>query len=225
MALRQPLPRPAFASQAGRIAQKRRTRNDLLRAAQAIRERGEVPTVAQAADEAGISRATAYRYFPAQEALLAEASTGPLLAAVADAVERAGPIVDVVQRVDAVFAALAPVMLKHEAELRTLLKISLERSLRDDFERDVPLRSDGWILAWDEIFAPIRSEITSRRYATMVRSLATLLGIESIIILKDACDNDAARTVDTLRSAARAMVIGFLEEIRQKRSAPKRRTG
>jgi AcrR family transcriptional regulator len=202
-----------FESGSGRVAQKRRTRNDLLRAARAIREAGGVPTVADAANAAGISRATAYRYFPTQESLLAEASTGPLIDTVVDVVRDASRIDDVVERVDAIFAALAPLMLKHEAELRSVLKISLERSLQGDSERELPLRSARWVLAWDDALGPLRARVSTARYATMVRSLSALLGVETILVLRDACDDDPARTIDAIRRAARAMVRGFLLEL------------
>lgn len=212
------------ALDAGRVAQKRRTRNDLLRAARAIREAGGVPTVIDAARAAGISRATAYRYFPTHESLLAEASMGPLLDEVLDAVKKAAPIDDVVERVDAIFARLAPVMLRHEAELRSVLKLSLERSLQGDVDRDVALRSTRWILAWDDTLAPLRSRVSTTRYATMVRSLSALLGIETILVLFDACDRDPRRTVEALRSAARAMARGFAIEIdeRERRGRSRR---
>jgi AcrR family transcriptional regulator len=218
-----------FESGSGRIAQKRRTRNDLLRAARAMRDAGRVPTVADAATAAGISRATAYRYFPTQESLLAEASTGPLIDIVVDVVDDASRIDDVVERVDAIFAALAPLMLKHEAELRSVLKVSLERSLQGDSERELPLRSARWVLAWDDVLAPLRSRVSTERYATMVRSLSALLGVEAILVLRDACDLDSARAVDAIRRAARAMVRGFLLELeesgeREARSANGSRT-
>ena len=56
-----------------RVNQKRRTRSELLRAARALSEKGGQPTVAEAADHAGISRATAYRYFSSPEDMLREA--------------------------------------------------------------------------------------------------------------------------------------------------------
>jgi AcrR family transcriptional regulator len=58
----------------GRARQKRRTRALLLRSAVDLIQRGEVPTVTSVADAADVSRRTAYRYFPTQEQLLAEAS-------------------------------------------------------------------------------------------------------------------------------------------------------
>src|ERR687883_1696561 len=60
--------------QQGRINQKRRTREAILAAAVELVEQGQSPTVAEVADAALVSRATAYRYFPTQEYLLFEAA-------------------------------------------------------------------------------------------------------------------------------------------------------
>lgn len=210
---RQALTADEFGLGTGRVAQKRRTRTDLLRAARAMRDAGRVPTVADAAHAAGISRATAYRYFPTQESLLAEASTGPLIDEVAEIVRGAAAIAEPVERVDTIFRLLAPLMLKHEAELRSVLKVSLERSLQGDSERELPLRSARWVLAWDDALAPFRGRVSTERYATMVRSLSALLGVETILVMLDACDRDAERAVDAIRRAARAMVHGFQSEI------------
>jgi AcrR family transcriptional regulator len=195
------------------VAQKRRTRNDLLRAAQLLRERGEVPTVARAADDAGISRATAYRYFPTQELLLAEASAAPLLEEVAKIVARSAPIADPEARVGAVFSEVAALMLAHEAELRAMLKISLERSLQYDDESEALLHSSRWILAWDPLLERLRDRVSPRDYVLMVRSLSTLLSIDAILVLRDACDGDERRTVEAITNAARAMLRGFLDQL------------
>jgi len=206
-------PRGKFVDSVGRVAQKRRTRNDLLRAAQLLRERGEVPTVAGAADHAGISRATAYRYFPTQEALLAEASAAPLLDAVAAIVKRAAPIVDPEARVAAVFSEAALLMLQHEAELRAMLKFSLERSLQYDDESEALLHSGRWIVAWNPLLEPLRNRASPHEYVLMVRSLSTLLSIDAILVLRDACDGDEAGTVAAITNAARAMLRGFLQQL------------
>ena len=55
----------------GRINQKRRTRVALKEAAAEFVRLGVTPTVAQVAEAALVSKSTAYRYFPSQEALLA----------------------------------------------------------------------------------------------------------------------------------------------------------
>ncbi|MCU1357927.1 MAG: transcriptional regulator, TetR family, partial [Acidimicrobiales bacterium] len=54
----------------GRSAQKRRTREALVAAARDMVAAGLTPTVEQAAEAAGVSRTTAYRYFPTARSLL-----------------------------------------------------------------------------------------------------------------------------------------------------------
>ena len=57
----------------GRTRQKARTRAALVDAARELLSKGRTPTVEEAAEVAAVSRATAYRYFPNQRALLVAA--------------------------------------------------------------------------------------------------------------------------------------------------------
>lgn len=204
-------------SNGGRVAQKQRTRTQLLQAARTLRESGRVPSVADVADSAGISRTTAYRYFPTQETLLAEASADPLIDAVKKAVARVRDQTEIVKRVDSVFTDLAPLLIRHEPELRTLLKISFEHSLAEAHERHIPLLSGPWVLAWDGVLEPLRAKVSPETYAVMVRSLGTLLGVETLNVLRDACDLEEEATVQAIRFAARAMVRGFLLELTERK--------
>ncbi len=65
---------PDLNLQTGRIAQKQRTRQAILDAAVRLMATGHTPTMEQIAAEAGVSRATTYRYFPNSDFLLAEAA-------------------------------------------------------------------------------------------------------------------------------------------------------
>ena len=57
----------------GRAAQKLRTRQALMDTAVELVKAGRRPSVSAVADQAGVSRATAYRYFPSQDLMLSEA--------------------------------------------------------------------------------------------------------------------------------------------------------
>lgn len=200
----------------GRLAQKERTRLELLRAATTLLAGGHVPTVSDVADAARISRTTAYRYFPTQELLLAEATADPLIELVKDAIAAVDGESDLLRRVDNVFAALTPIMIRREAELRTLLKIALERSLEEIHKRHLPLLSAHWVRAWDPVLQPLRHHVSPPVYAMMVRSLGTLLSVESINVLLDACDLDEQAAARAIRSAARAMVRGFMLDLNKR---------
>jgi AcrR family transcriptional regulator len=197
-------------SAGGRAAQRERTRRDLLASARELLDAGQVTTVAEAADNANVSRTTAYRYFTSQEALLGEAAVEPLIDEIAAIVRDVDSALDPVQRVDEVFRLAVPLVLSRQAQLQTMLRITLGRSLRENLTGNAPLQSVRWIMAWDSVLEPLRDRVTPPLYVLMSRSLSTLLGIETILAIKDACDGDDARTVAAVRFAARSMVRGFL---------------
>ncbi len=59
--------------ESGRARQKQRTRDQLIAAARELITTGDTPRIEDAAEAAGISRTTAYRYFTSQTELLAAA--------------------------------------------------------------------------------------------------------------------------------------------------------
>jgi len=58
----------------GRVNQKQKTRRAIIDAAVRLTATNKVPSMEEIAEEAGVSRATAYRYFPKSDFLLAEAA-------------------------------------------------------------------------------------------------------------------------------------------------------
>lgn len=121
----------------GRTEQKQRTRQALVAAARNLVASGKTPTVEDAAGAAGISRTTAYRYFPNQRALLGAAhpETGRRSMLPPD------PPQDPAQRLAAVIGEFTRMILRTEAQQRTMLRLSLEA---DEAERAaLPLRQAG----------------------------------------------------------------------------------
>src|SRR4051794_28460872 len=96
----------------GRTAQKRRTREALTAAARDLVAAGDTPTVESAAAAAGMSRTTAYRYFPNQQSLLAAAHPET----VATSLLPPEPPDDPGQRLRIVVAAFARILLDTEAQ-------------------------------------------------------------------------------------------------------------
>src|SRR5260370_25595251 len=125
----------------GRSAQKVRTRDALVAVARDRVADGLTPTVEDAAGAAGISRTTAYRYFPNKRALLLAAH--PEVAATS--MLPANPPEDLVGRLDAVLNNFTAMILDTEAQQRTMLRLSLEA---DSAEREMlPLRQ-ARAMAW-----------------------------------------------------------------------------
>src|SRR5688572_16074943 len=125
----------------GRRRQKGRTRQALIGAARHLIAAGETPTIEQAADAAGISRATAYRYFPNQRDMLVAAH--PEI----EATSLLGPEPpqDVGARLDRVVDALTRMLIENEPQLRTMLRLSLES---DGHHRERLLLRQGRAIGW-----------------------------------------------------------------------------
>src|SRR3712207_4205427 len=86
--------------------QKRRTRTAILTAAVALVQQGKQPSVAEAADAAQVSRATAYRYFPSQERLLLEAALETTTPVIETLIRQTATAADAATRVDGVVHAI-----------------------------------------------------------------------------------------------------------------------
>ena len=195
----------------GRMNQKRRTRAALISAAGDLVRRGETPTLEQVAEAALVSKSTAYRYFPSQEALLAEvlldAAVGPDLEAVYAAAWIPGAAA---ARLDAVIRADHALVVKHEAAFRTLLRALL--APRTDDPAAVPRRPGNRLRYLAEALAPIHDRLGAQRLQRLVMALSMCVGIESIMVLEDIGGLTPAAAETVKRWAAAALLDAALDE-------------
>ncbi|WP_427886224.1 TetR/AcrR family transcriptional regulator [Kribbella sp. GL6] len=181
----------------GRHRQKLRTRDALVAAARALLARGASPSVADAAGEAGISRTTAYRYFPNQRALLLAAHPEIQAKSLLDDAAPAGPE----ERLDAVMAEFTRITLDWEPQLRTQLRLSLEPDAEQPVLRGG--RAIGWI---EDALTPLRDsrpDLDVRRLAVAIRSAT---GIESFVWLTDIAGLSRSEAAALMRDSARALL-------------------
>jgi AcrR family transcriptional regulator len=185
----------------GRERQKNRTRRMLIQAAAELVRGGHEPSVAELAEAADVSRATAYRYFPAKEVLLAEvalfAAGGPL-----ELGERDGtlPVPDAVARLVRQVAEWA---YENEPVLRTLLRLSLDPA--------TGVRRPGHRTEWiADVLAPVSDRLPAETYERLSRALTLLLGIDPIVALTDIAGASRKEALDTLDWTARTLVEGAL---------------
>jgi AcrR family transcriptional regulator len=184
-----------------RYSQKYRTRMALVTAAGELVQSGKQPTVADAAEAAGISRATAYRYFPTQDLLLAEvalfADSGPVFA------EDPGdvPLPDVVARL---VRRVGSWVYDNEQSLRTLLRLSLapETGVRR------PGHRRDWIA---DALAPVRDQLDDLTYGRLSTSLTLLLGIDPIVVMTDIAEASSIEALDALEWSARTLVAAAVQ--------------
>jgi AcrR family transcriptional regulator len=167
----------------GRTRQKERTRDQLLEAARRLIERGDTPRVEEAAEAAGISRTTAYRYFASQAQLLAAAFPTSVVRSM---LPEPAPE-DVRERVREVAASVVELVEETERQQRAMLRLSLGEE-----PHELPLRQGRAIEWFTEALEPLRSTLGEegvRRLAVAVRSVC---GIETRVWLHDVAGLDSA---------------------------------
>lgn len=195
----------AATPQAGRPNQKRRTRKDLLQAAARLMKRGRKPSLEEVAEEALISRATAYRYFPTVEALLLEASFD-IATPEAEELFRDAPPKDPVARVQRVDEALHEMILADEASLRLMLAQTLERGVRGEDNSGVPVRQNRRTPLIEAALGPARAQFTPKMLDTLTKALALVIGTEAMVVFKDVLQLNDAEARRVKRWAIAALV-------------------
>jgi AcrR family transcriptional regulator len=184
--------------------QKLRTRRAIIEAAADLVRENQTPTVAEAAERALVSRATAYRYFPSQQSLLVELqaeatqpSPDEVLAGIGD---------DVAARAEAISRAITRMVLADEALFRNQMRISQELWFSRDGDLSVPVR-EGRRMAWiDAALAPAAGQASERVTARLRSALAAVVGVEPVISLRDVCGLSPQDTEDCLAWTARSLV-------------------
>lgn len=183
----------------GRTRQKARTRAFLLDAARELLREGVSPTVEQAADRAGISRTTAYRYFTNQRALLA--ATYPEIEEASLLGE--DPPADAGKRLDLALERVGRQLLDHEHELRTQLRLSLE--LRPTASDQLPLRQGRAIGWFEDALAPLRPSLGDDDLHRLALAIRATFGIESLVWLVDVAGISRPDAVALMRESARTL--------------------
>jgi len=189
--------RDKTSDESGRVRQKARTRQALVQTLQLLLAAGDDPSVADVAEAAGISRTTAYRYFPDQQALLQAAM--PETAASGLLPHGAGG--DPVARLDATLVVHFDFIRRWEPQLRAALRASLLPGAAE------PSLRGGRAVRWyEDALSPLQTErpvIDVHDLAVRLRSVA---GIESYVWLTDVGGVDRDRACEIMRDNALAVL-------------------
>lgn len=189
----------------GRPNQRRRTRQDLLHAATRLVRQGRKPSLEEIAEEAMVSRATAYRYFPKVDALLLEAALDVAIPDADALLERAPPD-DAIARVECVDEGLHDMIVAHEAQLRTMLVHSLQRGPAGSDDDALPARQNRRTPLIEAALAPVRSQFKPAALKQLKHALALVIGTEAMVVCKDVLQLDDAETRKVKRWAIRALI-------------------
>ena len=188
----------------GRVRQKARTRDALIQAARELLARGTTPTVEEVAAAASMSRATAYRYFPSQAEMLVatypEIGKASLLGQ--------NPPADAAERLEIVTEELARTAIEHEAELRAMLRLSLEVDAPK--RGDLPFRVGRRITWIADALSPLRGQVPESELSRLVLAIASAVGIDALVWLTDIAGLSRPEAAEVMRWSARTLLRAAL---------------
>jgi AcrR family transcriptional regulator len=189
-----------------------RTFKRLLDEAVTLVRRGRIPSVAEVAQSAGVSRATAYRYFPSRSKLVS-AVIAEALAPVQRAVPQAGdPKERLHQLLDRTYSRFA----EYEPHMRAALQLALEHQSLEaaGLLEEEPFRRGQRTEILATTMAPLKSKLKPAAYQRLLKALAVVYGIEPMVILKDICGASDRETEAVVRWMMDALVDAALREQR-----------
>lgn len=197
-------------------------RKILLDAAQRLMAQGITPSVAELAEHAQVSRATAYRYFPSQSALIAavvDESLGPILAWNSTAADAA-------ERVDELLRFAYPRLAAHEAPLRAAIMVSLQQHAEASAGRaatEPRLVRGHRVDILRRAIAPLAPELTPAQLDRVAQALSLVYGTEVFLVLKDIWKLELPELTDVARWTAQAIIAQARAEARSEKKQPGKR--
>ena len=188
-----------------------RTRRLLVDAAQALLRDGKEVTVQSMADQAGVSRATAYRYFRSNEAAMMAATIpnvqpevlAPLLHDAAD--ERTLP-----ERGADFIRSTGEWAFDHEDELRGVLALTVSPSSRQrGVSRKGITNRGAWIA---ELLADLPSSVPASARRRLAAALVPLIGADAVVWTKDVADLNRDQALDVMAWMAHTLISATIDE-------------
>jgi AcrR family transcriptional regulator len=192
-------------------AASRRMRERLTAAARAQLRDGGPMTVDAVAQRAEVSRATAYRHFLNNDAVLLWA-TRPLQDAID--IEPVNPTsdggVDLADRAEALIRSTARWAFEHERELRAVLAVSLaDSSAERGSTRQGRMQRDRWI---DDLLSGLPSDVSPAARSRLRAALMPLFGADAVVWTRDVADLTVPDAIEVLAWMARTLVTAVLAE-------------
>jgi AcrR family transcriptional regulator len=188
-----------------------RMRKIMLDAAMRLMQGGLIPSVSDVAQAAQVSRATAYRYFPSQSALIQAAvdeALGPILAWTSDSADAQNRITELVT-----FAY--PRMEGYEATLKAALRLALDQWARRHaglFGDEAPMVRGHRIGLLNSAVSPLKSELTRAEFERLTQSLSLVFGTEAFVVLKDIWGLDRKRAEEVALWTCHALIRAAVAE-------------
>jgi AcrR family transcriptional regulator len=201
-----------------RANQRQRTKDAIMQGARKLLLEGKVPSVADAAEEARVSRATAYRYFATQGALVQEAVDAVLIRGLPAWEERLGDTTDLAERVERYVSLIFALMRENEALMRGSLLLALEQWAKLQAGEDLgeePIKRGGRLEAIAATLEPCADRLTPDATRRLSVALSMVVGIEAHMIFRDIWQLDDDEAHQTSLWMARVLTEATVDESRE----------
>ena len=182
-----------------------RTRKLMLDTAIRLMQQGATPSVSDVAEAAGVSRATAYRYFPSQSDLVhavVDAALGPILEWTSDSTDAEARVTDLL-------SVTMPRIVEFEATFKAALKLSLEqwaRTRAGTLGEEPPFKRGHRVELLQAALSPLRQTLSQRQFQRLARALSLVYGLEVLVVLKDIWGVGDEETQEVSQWAAMALI-------------------
>jgi AcrR family transcriptional regulator len=182
----------------------------LLKEAVALVRRGRIPSVAEVALAAEVSRATAYRYFPSRSKLVS-AVIAEALGPVRRAVPQHG---DPKQRLHELLNRTYSRFSEYEPHMRAALQLALEHQSLEaaGLLEEEPFKRGQREEILRVTLAPLKKQLQPRAWNRLIKALAVVYGIEPMVVLKDICGASDRETEAVVRWMMDALVDAALRD-------------
>lgn len=159
-----------------------------------------------------MSRATAYRYFPTQGALVAamvEESLRPII-------EWRPHQADAAQRIHELLGFAYPRMLEHEGVLRAALQLSLQQwseQRRDPKKTETLVRGNRKSIL-KRVVEPLEGKMSADGLQRMIYAFSLIYGSEVFMVMKDIWHADDNEILNVTQWMAKAILRQAEEDVR-----------
>ena len=188
-----------------------RTRRLMLETAVALMQQGRTPSVSDVAEAAEVSRATAYRYFPSQAALVhavVDAALGPILQWRSDSTDAEARVGDLLE-------LTMPRILEFEATFKASLKMSLEQWAQRQagtLGNEPAFKRGHRVELLQAAIAPLRGTLDEAQFGRLAKALSLAYGLEVLLVLKDIWGLSYDEAQDVAQWTASALVRAAIAE-------------
>lgn len=188
----------------GRVEQKLQTRTEILKAAKVLMKKRKKITLEDVATQAGISRATIYRYFSNVDLLFTEASLDVYHRSPEELAKEADgqSIEQSILFLQQYYNHLAQ---KHENGFRRYLSTALSESVSSKKK----IRGARRVSALKLALKPFRKQMSAKTIRNLTHISTILMGIDALVVAKDVCGLNNRQTSELLQWGIEMLLRGI----------------